>query len=177
MDADEPGPVPSAPEEPAVPAKPPAESLPPEALAATVPAAPELVELTLASIELSPEGLQPATGTVSLVDLAAGGHLDIVMARADAVLVQEALSGTPAPRPRAHDLLLAAVAALSGAVTGVILVERRPGGVYVASVRVLRPDGSVAELDARPSDALNVALRSPGAALRADRTLIEVPPN
>ncbi len=202
MDADEPGPVPSAPEEPAVPAKPevpeaeapgkpeapaepaepdeseaPDEPVSPESPAVTVPAAPELVELTLASVELSPEGLQPATGTVSLVDLAAGGHLDIVMARADAVLVQEALSGTPAPRPRAHDLLLAAVAALSGAVTAVTLVERRPGGGYVASVRVLRPDGSVAELDARPSDALNVALRSAGAALRAVRSLIEVPPN
>ena len=139
--------------------------------------APELVELTLASVELSPDGLLPATGTVSLVDLTGGGHLDIVMARGDAVLVQEALSGTPAPRPRAHDLLLAAVAALSGAVTAVTLVERRPGGVYVASVRVLRPDGSVAELDARPSDALNVALRSAGAALRAVRSLIEVPPN
>jgi len=208
VDADEPGPVRSAPEEPAVPAEPevseaeapgtpeapgkpeapagseaPADPEPPsnppplETPAVAVPAASELVELTLASVELSPEGLHPATGTVSLVDLAAGGHLDIVMARADAVLVQEALSGTLAPRPRAHDLLLAAVAALSGAVTGVTLVERRPGGVYVASVRVLRPDGSVAELDARPSDALNVALRSPGAALRADRALIEVPPN
>jgi len=207
VDADEPGPGPSAPEEPAVPAKPeseaeapgkpeaPAESeaptkpaapdeseapdepVPPEAPAVARVPSPELVELTLASVELSPEGLQPATGTVSLVDLTAGGHLDIVMARADAVLVQEALSGTPAPRPRAHDLLLAAVAALSGAVTGVTLVERRPGGVYVASVRVLRPDGSVAELDARPSDALNVALRSPGAALRAHRSLVEVPAN
>jgi len=137
----------------------------------------ELVELTLASVELSPEGLQPATGTVSLVDPAGGGHLDIVMARGDAVLVQEALSGAPAPRPRAHDLLLAAVATLAGAVTGVTLVERRPGGVYVASVLVLRPDGSVAELDARPSDALNVALRAAGAALSAHRSLIEVPPN
>ncbi len=202
MDADEPGPgisapgepvvpaesevseadAPGQPEAPAEPAEPneagaPDEPVPPESPAVTVPAAPELVELTLASIELSPEGLQPATGTVSLVDPTGGGHLDIVMARADAVLVQEALSGTPAPRPRAHDLLLAAVAALSGAVTAVTLVERRPGGVYVASVRVLRPEGSVAELDARPSDALNVALRSAGAGLWAHRSLVEVPAN
>lgn len=171
MDADEPGPVPEAPEAAAVPEEPAA----PEVV--SEPGPPELVELTLASVELSPEGLQPATGTVSLVDLAGGGHLDIVMARADAVLVQEALAGTPAPRPRAHDLLLAAVAALSGAVTAVTLVERRPGGVYVASVRVLRPEGSVAELDARPSDALNVALRAAGAGLWAHRSLVEVPAN
>lgn len=140
-------------------------------------ALPELVELALASIELSPEGLLPATGTVRLVGVAGGGHLEIVMARADAVLVQEALSGTAAPRPRTHDLLLSAVAALSGAVTGVALVERRPGGVYVANLQVLRPDGSIAELDARPSDALNVALRASGAALRAARALVDVPAN
>ncbi|MEO7520165.1 MAG: bifunctional nuclease domain-containing protein [Acidimicrobiales bacterium] len=141
------------------------------------PEAPQLVELALASVELSPEGLLPATGKVTLVDREGGGRLDIVMARPDAVLVQEALAGTTPPRPRTHDLLIEAIAALSGAVTGVTLVERRPGGVYVATLSVLRPNGSVAELDARPSDALNVALRSRGAALRADRSLIEVPAN
>ncbi len=138
---------------------------------------PELVELALTSVELSAEGLQPATGTVSLADVEGGGRLDIVMARADAVLVQEALAGTAAARPRTHDLLLAAVEALSGAVTGATLVERRPGGVYVATLRILRPNGSVADLDARPSDALNVALRSRGAALRAVRSLVDVPAN
>jgi bifunctional DNase/RNase len=136
-----------------------------------------LVELALASVELSPEGVHPPTGTVSLVAMEAGGRLDIVMARADAVLVQEAIAGTPPARPRAHDLLLAAVDALAGAVTGVTLVERRPGGVYVANLRVRRPDGSAVELDARPSDALNVALRSTGAVLRAVRSLVDVPAN
>ncbi len=85
-------------------------------------AEPDLVELALASVELSPEGLQPATGTVSLVEVDGAGRLDIVMARTDALLVQEALSGTAPPRPRTHDLLLAAVAALSGAVSGVSVV-------------------------------------------------------
>jgi len=139
--------------------------------------APEFVELALASVDLSPEGLLPATGTVSLVDLPGGGRLDIVMARADAVLVQEAIAGDAPVRPRTHDLLLAAVEALGGSVTGVTLVERRAGGVYVANLRVRRPDGSEAEVDARPSDALNVALRSTGAVLRAARHLVEVPAN
>ncbi len=139
--------------------------------------APDLVELALASVELSPEGLQPATGTVSLVDMEGGGHLDIVMARADAALVQEAIAGTTPPRPRTPDLLLAAIEALAGAVTGVTLVERRAGGVYVANLRIRGPDGSEVELDARPSDALNVALRSTGAVLRAARPLVEVPAN
>ncbi len=163
VDAEDAGLPPAAPGEPA-PA--------PEQVELT-----ELVELALASVELSPEGLQPATGTVALVDLQGGGKLDIVMARADAVLVQEAIAGTAPPRPRTHDLLLAAVEALSGAVTGVTLVERRPGGVYVANLQVRLADRTLVELDARPSDALNVALRSRGAALRAARHLVEVPAN
>jgi len=177
-------PEPADPAEPAVPVESAALPEPVEAPVPTEVAAPprpvapvDLVELALASVELSPDGLLPATGTVRLVDLAAGGQLDIVMARADAVLVQEAISGVPPARPRTHDLLLAVIAALSGAVTEVALVERRPGGVYVASLKVLRPNGVVAELDARPSDALNVALRSPGAALRAARSLVDVPAN
>ena len=137
----------------------------------------DLIELALASVELAPEGLQPATGTVSLVPVEGDGRLDIVMARPDAALVQEALAGIPAPRPRTHDLLLAVVQAMDGAVAGATLVERRAGGIYVARLRVRRSDGTSAELDARPSDALNVALRSPGADLRAVRALLEVPAN
>jgi len=133
--------------------------------------------MALTSVELSPEWLLPATGTVSLVAVEGGGQLDIVMARPDAALVQEAIAGTVPPRPRTHDLLAAVVEALAGTVTGVTLVERRGGGVYVANLVVRGPDGSEVELDARPSDALNVALRSPGAVLRAARSLIDIPDN
>jgi len=136
-----------------------------------------LVELALASVELSPEGLLPATGTVSLVAIEGDGQVDIVMARLDAVLVQEAIAGAAPPRPRTHDLFVAAVGALEGEVTGVTLVERRAGGVYVASLQVSRADGSIAQLDARPSDALNIALRSSGAVIHAPRALVDVPAN
>jgi len=137
----------------------------------------DFAELALASVELSTEGLLPAIGTVSLVPLDGQGQLDIVMARADASLVQEAISGIPPLRPRTHDLLLATVEALGGQVAGVTLVERRAGGVYVANMGIRRPDGTVIEVDARPSDALNVALRSVGAVLRAARSLVEIPAN
>ena len=157
---------------------PPADEADPPAVAASSPTArPGEVELALASVELSPEGLQPATGTLALVDLASGSRLDIVMARADAVLVEEAIAGTPPPRPRAHDVLLAAVAALGGEVVATTLVERRAGGVYVASIAVRRPDGSEVRLDARPSDAINVALRAGGAGLYAVPELVGVPEN
>ena len=145
--------------------------------AAVVEGADELVELVLASVDLAPEGQLPAIGTVSLLEMAGGGRLDIVMARTDAVLVQEAIADIVPPRPRTHDLLLAAVLALGGSVAGVTLLERRAGGLYVASLRVRRQDGSTVELDARPSDAINLALRSTGAVLRARRSLIDVPAN
>ena len=155
----------------------PADPVPSGAAATPVARAEELVELALASVELAPDGHLPAVGTVSLVDMAGGGRLDIVMARADATLVQEAIADIVPPRPRTHDLLLAAVFALGGSVVGVTLLERRAGGLYVASLRVRRQDGSTLELDARPSDAINLALRSTGAVLQARRSLIEVPAN
>ena len=186
-DADPPGPAPPA--EPAGPPgpveaepptseQPPAEPVAPPGPVAPAPAAAdELIEMAVASVELSPDGILPVTGTVSLVDMEGGGRLDIVMARPDAALVQEAIAGVLPTRPRTHDLLVSAVLALGGSVVGVSIVERRAGGVYVASLRVRRQDGSTAELDARPSDALNVALRSTGAVLRAATSLVYVPTN
>lgn len=135
---------------------------------------PEGVPLALAGVELSPEGVAPAIGTVTLTDVATGRRLDIIMGRPDAALLEEAIAGIAPPRPRPHDLMLAAIEALDGVVVHVSLVERRPGGIYVARVDVAKPDGSIVSLDARPSDALNLALRAPAAALWATSELLGV---
>ena len=135
------------------------------------------VELALAGVELSPEWQAPQTATVTLVELEGSRRLEIVMGRSDGVLVQEALAGTPPPRPRTADLLAAVVQALGGIVERVAIVDRRAGGIYHAQLLLRRPDGEVERLDCRPSDGLNVALRSPGAGLEALEVLLEVPPN
>jgi hypothetical protein len=101
-----------------------------------------------------------------------GEHLDIVMARADALCVQQAVANQDPPRPRTHDLVLAAIVALGARVTEARILDRRTGGVFLAELVLEAADGSVVRLDARPSDALNVALRSPGASLSANAALL-----
>lgn len=133
---------------------------------------PNFVALAISGIELGPEHAVPATGTVQLVEMETGHRLDIVMARADAQAIQQAVASQEPARPRTYDLVLAAIGALDGQVTEARIVDRRPGAVFVAELVVARADGSEVRLDARPSDALNVALRSGGATLVADAALL-----
>jgi bifunctional DNase/RNase len=130
------------------------------------------VELAIAGIELGSEDARPAIGTIQLVDMASGERLDIVMARADALCVQQAVADQDSPRPRTHDLVLAAIIGLGGRVTEARILDRRTGGVFLAELVLEAADGSEVRLDARPSDALNVALRSRGASLTAHPALL-----
>jgi bifunctional DNase/RNase len=60
------------------------------------------------------------------------------------------------PRPLTHDLLVAAVELLGGEFQDVVISELKDQ-TYFATIRVLR-DGEVVEIDARPSDAIAVAV-------------------
>ena len=132
----------------------------------------EFVELAIAGIDLGPEDARPAIGTVQLVDMASGDRLDIVMARADALSIQQAVASQDPPRPKTHDLVLAAVQSLGGTVASARILDRRTGGVFVAELVLRAPDGNELFLDARPSDALNVALRAGSATLWANAALL-----
>jgi bifunctional DNase/RNase len=132
------------------------------------------VELAIAGIELGPVYAVPPVGTIQLVDIEGGNRLDIVMARADAEAIQQAVASKEAARPRTHDLVLAAIAALGGRTSMARILDRRPGGIYVADLVVETASGDEVHLDARPSDALNVALRSDGAGLMARAALLAV---
>lgn len=133
----------------------------------------DVVELALTGVDLSATWVDPPTATVGLVPVTGGARIEIVMSRVDGQFLQEALSGAPPPRPRTHDLLLAVVLALGGEVTAVVLTEKREDGLFVAAVSVKRADGSEVQLDARPSDAINVAVRAPSAVLYARREVLE----
>nr|MCS5616906.1 bifunctional nuclease family protein [Pirellulales bacterium] len=61
-----------------------------------------------------------------------------------------------APRPLTHDLLVAAVEMLGGEFQDVVISELKEH-TYYAVIRVLK-DGEIIEIDARPSDAIAVAV-------------------
>jgi len=60
------------------------------------------------------------------------------------------------PRPLTHDLLVAAVEILGGEFQDVIISELKEH-TYFATLRV-RKDGEIVEIDARPSDAIAIAV-------------------
>ncbi len=62
------------------------------------------------------------------------------------------------PRPFAHDLMLQAIHRLNGRLKRVVITELR-GNTYYAEV-VLESQGQELVLDARPSDAIALALRA-----------------
>jgi bifunctional DNase/RNase len=67
-------------------------------------------------------------------------------------------SGLELPRPMTHDLMLSLVEATGFSVVRVLISELRED-VFYARV-VLEKDGHELSVDARPSDALNVAIRA-----------------
>ena len=74
------------------------------------------------------------------------------------------------PRPLTHDLLASVVGGLGGALQKVI-INRVEAAVYFAEM-IIRQNGDVISVDARPSDSIALALRLQ-AAIFADESLLE----
>ena len=74
----------------------------------------------------------------------------------EATSIDRRVKGFEAPRPLTHDLLVGAVEALGGEFQDVVISELREH-TYFAKLRV-RANGELIEVDARPSDAIAVAV-------------------
>jgi len=74
----------------------------------------------------------------------------------EATSIDRRVKGFEAPRPLTHDLLVNSVESLSGEFQDVVISELREH-TYYAKLRV-RMDGELIEIDARPSDAIAVAV-------------------
>jgi bifunctional DNase/RNase len=83
--------------------------------------------------------------------------LPIFIGGAEAASIAVALSGEPAPRPLAHDLMAALVQSFDAHVDAVEVTDVRDG-TFLAELVVSGPTGA-RRLDTRPSDAVALALR------------------
>ena len=88
----------------------------------------------------------------------------------EASAIQLGLEQVESPRPRTHDLLASVVAALDAEVVKVVVQDLREQTFY-AVVHLAR-EGGVVEVDARPSDAIALALRT-GSPLYVSRDVLE----
>ena len=82
----------------------------------------------------------------------------IGMAEANAIAVE--LAAWPLPRPLTSDLMVSSIRALGGEVARVVITRVDDAGTFYAEVQVHRDGMALPPLDARPSDALGVAVRT-----------------
>lgn len=82
----------------------------------------------------------------------------IVIGIFEATSIDRRVKGFESPRPLTHDLICNVVEALGGELHSVVITALRDG-TYYAELRVER-DGELVEVDARPSDAIAVAVTS-----------------
>ena len=87
---------------------------------------------------------------------------------ANAIALQ--VENVQTPRPMTHDLLKAVIDKLGGHVERIVVCELKENTVY-AILHVVSAKGPL-EVDARPSDAIALALRS-GARIFVDETVIQ----
>jgi len=80
----------------------------------------------------------------------------IIIGLFEATSIDRRVKHHQAPRPLTHDLLVAAVEMLGGEFQDVVISELKEH-TYYAVIRVLK-DGEIIEIDARPSDAIAVAV-------------------
>jgi bifunctional DNase/RNase len=78
--------------------------------------------------------------------------------------------GVDPPRPLSHDLMQHLLEA-TGIRVEQATITRVEGQIYYASITLRRPRGRAVEVDARPSDAINLALRTKAPILVAEELL------
>lgn len=74
----------------------------------------------------------------------------------EATSIDRRVKGITAPRPLTHDLIVSVVEHLGGQLQDVVITELREH-TYYARLRI-RHEGELIEVDARPSDAIAVAM-------------------
>ena len=112
-------------------------------------------EMEIDSIRPDPTG---AYGIVLLREKESGRYLAIWIGLLEAAAIAEKLQGLQTPRPLTHDLLDSIIKDLGGRVAHVIITDLL-GDTFHAKI-VLTRNGDLLEVDARPSDAIALALRA-----------------
>ena len=115
-------------------------------------------------IQVEVKGLvvDPATNVPMVVLREAEGDglvLPIWVGVFEANAIQLQLEGIETPRPMTHDLLREVIHAAGAELVGVAVTDMRDATFY-ATLQLRRSDGEIVSLDARPSDAVALALRT-----------------
>lgn len=86
-------------------------------------------------------------------------HLPIRIGPVEAAAITEAIDHHDGHRPLTHDLFSSTIERLGGHVVAVHIVDVQ-GTTFFANLCLERADGSLTEIDCRPSDAIALAVRT-----------------
>ena len=126
-----------------------------------------MIEMTIDSIRVS---LMNYQRVVILKEKASERYLPIWIGPAEADAIAVKLQGATVPRPLTHDLLRSVIDSL-GATIEAIVVNDLKSDTFYAKI-MLNVDGRQIEVDARPSDALALAVRAE-VPVYADETVLD----
>jgi hypothetical protein len=108
---------------------------------------------------------------VILKDMDGSHYLPILIGPFEATAIALALEGAPVPRPLSHDLMRNMLESLETTLEQVIIHDIRDSTFYAKLI--LRNDGELREIDARPSDGIALALRMKAPIYVTDKIVLE----
>jgi bifunctional DNase/RNase len=115
-----------------------------------------LASVQVAGVRVDPETSAPLVELVEKGDR--GRSLGIWVGEFEAESIARAIEHQPSPRPNSHDLLMSVLDQIHGRVKRTVVTELHEGTYYAVIELELR--GRSLRVDARPSDAIAVALRA-----------------
>jgi len=113
------------------------------------------VRMTVKALVMDPVSNMPV---VILEQPEESSYLPIWIGVCEANSIALSLEGVTTPRPMTHDLIGALIQRL-GYTIDHVYIHSLTDSVFIASIVLKDGDGSLTEIDSRPSDALAVALR------------------
>jgi uncharacterized protein len=108
---------------------------------------------------------------VILKDMDGSHYLPILIGPFEATAIALALEGAPVPRPLSHDLMRSILETLDTTLEQVIVHDIKDSTFFAKLI--LRTNGELQEIDARPSDGIALALRMQAPIYVSDKIVLE----
>ena len=108
---------------------------------------------------------------VILKDLEAKRFLPILIGPFEATSIALALEGAPVPRPLSHDLMRTLLETLDAHLEQIVIHDIRESTFFAKLI--VRTNGELQEIDARPSDGIALALRMQAPIFVSDKIVLE----
>ncbi|HEY1867251.1 MAG TPA: bifunctional nuclease family protein [Candidatus Cybelea sp.] len=108
---------------------------------------------------------------VILKDMDGSHYLPILIGPFEATAIALALEGAPVPRPLSHDLMRNILDTLNANLEQVVIHDIKDSTFFAKLI--VRTNGEIQEIDARPSDGIALALRVPAPIFVSDKIVLE----